>query len=141
MIRLARSALAGLAFCGLVAGGFATSASARSGAYLLDLIKTEPYRDAWTKMLATERDVPSWIKDFLATGDGVNTPSQMVPVGLKAFTYATLCEPHDCGDNMLYVMFAPDGSKAYGRLVQAGKTPRLFGKPDAQIQSVLSTPP
>jgi hypothetical protein len=141
MIRLARSALAGLAFCGLVAGGFATSASARPGAYLLDLIKTEPYRDAWTKMLAKERDVPSWIKDFIATGDGVNTPAEMVPVGVQAFTFATLCKAHDCADNMLHVVFAPDGAKAYGRLVEAGKAPRLFGKPDAQIQAALSANP
>ncbi|SEC94515.1 Inhibitor of vertebrate lysozyme (Ivy) [Rhizobiales bacterium GAS188] len=138
MMRLARSALTGIALCGLVAGGFATSASARAGAYLLDLIKTEPYRGAWTRMLAKEHDVPSWIKDFVATGDGVNTPAHMVPVGVKAYTLATLCKAHDCADNMLYVIFAPDGSQAYARLVQAGKAPRLFGKPDAQVQSALS---
>jgi hypothetical protein len=138
MTPFARSALTGLALCGLVAGGFATSASARPGAYLLDLIKTEPYRSAWTRMLAKQHDVPSWIKDFAVTGDGVNTQSHMVPVGYKAFTLATLCKAHDCADNMLTVIFAPDGTQAYARLVEAGKPPRLFGKPDAQVTGALS---
>jgi hypothetical protein len=142
----ARSVLAGVVVAGLVVVGLALSALiatggsafARAGAYLYDLVKTEPYRSAWTKMLAKERDVPSWIKDFSVTGQGVNTPAHMVPVGVRAFTMATLCKPHDCGDNMLYVMFAPDGSAAYAKLVEAGKPPRFFGKPDAAVQAAMT---
>jgi len=140
MTRFARSALTGLMLCGLVVGGFATKASARAGAYLLDLIRTEPYRTAWNKMLAKEHDLPDWVKDFAFTGDGVNTPAHMVPIGYKAYSLATLCKPHDCADNMLYVVFAPDGGQAYGRLLQAGKPTRYLGKPDAQIQGALNTP-
>jgi len=112
-------------------------ASARAGAYLLDVIRTEPYRDAWTRMLAKEHDVPSWIADFAVTGNGVNTPSKMVPVGYRAFTFGTLCKPHDCADNMLYVFFAPDGAEAFAKLVEAGKTPRLLGQPDAATASAM----
>ena len=121
----------------LVAGSLAPQAFARPGAYLLDLVRTEPYRTAWMRMLAKERGLPSWVQDFMTTGDGVNTPSKMIPVGVKAFTYSTLCEPHDCAGNMLYVVFAPDGGQAYAKLVQAGKAPRLLGKPDAQTRSAL----
>ncbi|MFI5012118.1 MAG: Ivy family c-type lysozyme inhibitor [Hyphomicrobiales bacterium] len=137
MTRLARSVLAGLALSALVAGGYTTSGWARAGAYLADLVKTEPYRGAWTKMLAKERDVPSWVKDFIVTGVGDSTPAHMVPVGYRAYLLATLCKFHDCANGMLYVMFAPDGAQAYAKLVEAGKT-RWLGKPDAAMQTALS---
>jgi hypothetical protein len=138
MTRSAGSVLAGFALSVLVAGSPATPAWARAGAYLLDLIRTEPYRAAWTRMLAKEHDVPNWINDFAVTGDGVTTPARLVPVGYRAYSLATLCKPHDCTDNMLYVLFAPDGSQAFAKLVEAGKTPRLFGKPNASVVEALN---
>jgi hypothetical protein len=137
MPHLARSVLASFALSVLVGGSCVTSASARAGAYLLDIIRTEPYRGAWTRMLAKEHDVPSWIKDFAVTGDGVNTPARMVPIGYRAFSLATLCKAHDCAGNMLYVLFAPDGAQAFAKLVEAGKAPRLFGNPNASIIAAL----
>ncbi|MBV9566827.1 MAG: hypothetical protein JO172_01695 [Hyphomicrobiales bacterium] len=130
-------AISSLVLLILISGFGNGPASARAGAYLLDVVRTEPYRGAWTRMLAKEHDVPGWIADFAVTGNGVNTPSKMVPVGYRAFTFATLCKPHDCADNMLYVFFAPDGAQAFAKLVEAGKTPRIFGKPDAPTASAL----
>jgi hypothetical protein len=135
--RLARTVLPGVPLVGLVLGFWASFAMARAGAYLLDLIRTEPYRSAWTRMLAKEHDVPRWIEDFALTGQGVNTPAHLVPVGYRAFSLATLCKPHDCAANMLYVVFAPDGSQAFAKLVEAGKAPRLFGHPDASVTAAL----
>jgi hypothetical protein len=137
----ARSVLAGLALCALVAGGGVGPALARASAYLHDLVKTEPYRSAWLNMLAKERNVPSWIKDFISTGGAVNTPTHMVPVGYRAYLVATLCKARDCAGDKLYVMFAPDGAQAYARLVVAGKVPRLLGKPDAAVRAALTAAP
>jgi hypothetical protein len=137
MTRLARSVLAGLALSVLIAGGHATTAWARAGAYLADLVKTEPYRSAWTKMLAKEHDVPSWVKDFSVTGAGDTTSAHMVPVGYRAYLLATLCKGHDCANSILYVMFAPDGAQAYAKLVEGGKT-RWLGRPDAATQAALT---
>ncbi len=116
--RLARTVLPGMPLAALVLGFWVSFAMARAGAYLLDLIRTEPYRSAWTRMLAKEHDVPGWIEDFALTGQGVNTPAHLVPVGHRAFSLATLCKPHDCAANMLYVVFAPDGSQAFAKLVR-----------------------
>jgi Inhibitor of vertebrate lysozyme (Ivy) len=138
MKRLARPVLFGFAFCVLTALGALEPGWAQEGVYLKDLLKTEPYRSAWSKMLANEPGLPNWIKDFAVTGAGVNTPAHKMPVGYRAFSLATLCKPGDCGDNMLYVLFSPDGSDSFAELVQASAKPRLLGKPNASVRSALN---
>lgn len=137
MMRFARSALMGLAFAALLAGVRPAPAFARASADLRDLIKSEPYRGAWTRMLAKERDVPNWIKDFIVTGEGANTPTRMIPVGYQAYLLATLCRGQDCTSHKFYVMFSPDGAKAYGEILETGKTPRWLDKPDAASRAAI----
>jgi Inhibitor of vertebrate lysozyme (Ivy) len=104
---------------------------------LKDLLKTEPYRSAWNKML-NEPGLPNWITDFAVTGAGVSTPTHKVPVGYRAFSLATLRKPCECGDTRLYVLFSPDGSESFAESVQASGKPRLLGKPNASVRSALN---
>jgi len=53
MNRRVISVFAMLALSALMAGG----TWARAGAYFHDLIKTEPYHTAWTKLVASEHDL------------------------------------------------------------------------------------
>jgi Inhibitor of vertebrate lysozyme (Ivy) len=138
MKRLARPALLAFAVAVLAAIGSPQPARAQEGVYLSDLLKTEPYRGAWNKMIASEPGLPPWIRDFALTGAGVNTPAHRVPVGYRAFSLATLCKPGDCGDNMLYVMFSPDGSESFAELVEASGKPRMLGKPNASVRAALN---
>ena len=137
MMRFVRSALVGLTFAALLAGVQPTPGFARASADLRDLIKSEPYRSAWAHMLAKERDVPNWIKDFIITGEGANTPTRMVPVGHQAYLLATLCSGQDCANHKFYVMFSADGTKAYGEILETGKAPRWLGKPDAASRAAM----
>jgi hypothetical protein len=137
MTRLARPALLAFALC-VLALGVPRPSRAQEGVYLNELLKTEPYRSAWNKMLVGEQGLPNWINDFALTGAGVNTPAHKVPVGYRAFSLATLCKPGDCGDNMLYVLFSPDGSASYAELVEAGRKPRLLGRPNTFIRGAPS---
>jgi Inhibitor of vertebrate lysozyme (Ivy) len=138
MKRLASPALPALALAALAAIGSPQPARAQEGVHLSDLLKTEPYRGAWNKMIASEPGLPPWIRDFALTGAGVNTPAQKVPVGYRAFSLATLCKPGDCGDTMLYVMFSPDGSESFAELVEANGKPRMLGKPNASVRATLN---
>lgn len=115
----------------------ATTVSALAGPYLFELMEIKSYRAAWLAMLDGEDDVPDWIVDFTDTGNGVASPSEDVDVdGGMPFALATVCKPHDCGDNMLYVLFRPMGSGAWALLVTpAGE--RWFGNPDAAVKRAL----
>ena len=134
----ARSALSALALSALLSAVGATPGFARASANLRELIKSEPYRTAWTQMLAKERNLPDWVKDFAVTGEGANTPGRMVPVGYQAYLLSTLCMGQDCANHKLQVMFTADGGTAYGELIETGKAARWLGKPDAASRKAMA---
>jgi hypothetical protein len=113
-----------------------TMSSALAGPYLFELMEIKSYRAGWLAMLDGQ-SVPDWIIDFTNTSNGVATPSEDVEVdGGSAYVYATVCKPHDCGDNMLHVLFAPEGRQAWAVLVTPGGE-EWFGNPDAAVKQVL----
>jgi hypothetical protein len=136
-MRFVGSALASFALAALLAGVQTAPSLARAGAYLRDLVKSEPYRGAWARLIAKERNLPSWIKDFAVTGEGANTQAHMVPVGHQAYLLATLCMGQDCAGHKLYVLFTADAARAYAEILETGKAPRWLGKPDAASRAAI----
>jgi len=108
-------------------------ARAEEGVYLFDLLKRPDYKAGWDAMLASRKGVDAWITD----GEGPTTPSVDVKVGGETWTFTTICKPHDCGDNMLNVVFAPAGKPAYAMLVVAGEKPKWFGEPPKEVKKAL----
>ena len=69
---------------------------------------------------------PQW--HFGAFDDG--------PVGGQPYLLGWVCKPHDCGDNELYVLFAPGARQAWGLLISGDKRSWL-GRPDPAIQAAI----
>lgn len=109
--------------------------AAEDGPYLFDLLKKPAYLAAWNGMLKGET-VPGWVKNYSRTFDGPSSPSKTVSVGGQPHTLAWVCKAHDCGDNQLYVLFAPDAAQAWGLLKTAGPQ-KWLGAPDAAIQAAI----
>jgi hypothetical protein len=128
-----RTTLTCLAFL-LVAG------PAFAGADLAGLLKEASFRQSWDKLFVGEDSVPGWIETFAQTSNGVVTPSTDVTIGGQTFIHATLCEPHDCGNNQLNVVFTETGDDAWALLVEhpdGGTTVRLFGDPGTATAAAL----
>jgi hypothetical protein len=106
------------------------------GAYLFDLLGDDAYRAAWNDMLKGET-VPAWVKTYAKDFDGPSSPSTEVSVGGEPFTLAWVCKPHDCGDNQLYVLFAPGARQAWGLLIRPGDKRSWLGRPDPAIQAAI----
>ncbi len=107
------------------------------GPYLFDLLKQPAYLAAWKAMLKGEQ-VPAWVASYTKTFDGPSSPSKTVTVGGQAYTLGWVCKAHDCGDNQLHVLFAPQGKQAWGLLV-TGSNQKWLGKPDASIQAAITS--
>jgi len=109
--------------------------------YLFDLLKQAPYRAAWDAMFKGEKKIPGWIITFGKTYDGVASPGRTVEVDGQNDLLASVCKPHDCGDNQLFVLFAPDAAEAWGMLLAGGNNPRWFGAPGDAVKAVLAKAP
>jgi hypothetical protein len=106
------------------------------GAYLFDLMKQPAYAKAWKGMVAGE-SVPPWVESFGKTLNATGSPVTEIPVGGEPYTLAWICKPHDCGDNQLYVLFAPGARQAWGLLISGGDRRSWLGRPDPAIQAAI----
>ncbi|HZP09520.1 Ivy family c-type lysozyme inhibitor [Methyloceanibacter sp.] len=106
------------------------------GPYLFDLLKQPAYLASWKAMLKGEQ-VPAWVASYAKTFDGPSSPSKTVTVGGQAYMLGWVCKAHDCGDNQLHVLFAPQGKQAWGLLV-SGSNQKWLGRPDAGIQAAIT---
>ena len=118
---------------------FATPAFA--GPYLFELLEIKGYSKGFNALLAGEKNLPAWLKDFAKTMNGAAGPSEDITVDGALDVYANVCKPHDCGGNMLYVIFADGGDPAWGLLEETGtngKTgTRLLGHPGQAMAAAL----
>ena len=120
----------------LASSASALAAGEPEGPYLFDLLKQQTYLSAWKAMLKGET-VPPWVASYAKTFDGPSSPAKDVPVGGESYTLGWVCKAHDCGDNQLYVLFAPGGTKAWGLLITGGDQRKWLGHPDAAIQDAI----
>lgn len=102
---------------------------------LADLMKQPTYRAAWLGMLAGETP-PPWVVEYAKTLDGPPSPAIPVLVGANSYTMGFTCKPNGCGDDQLYVLFAPSGATAWGLLL-TGKQKKWLGSPSQTIQDAM----
>lgn len=108
---------------------------APQGPYLPDLMKQPAYRAAWKAMVAGE-SLPAWVNTFTKTQNAVATPVTTVSVAGQPYTLGWICEPHNCGGNEVYALFAPGARQAWGLLIRDGRRSWL-GNPDAAVQAAI----
>ncbi|MGY8666465.1 Ivy family c-type lysozyme inhibitor [Bradyrhizobium sp. UFLA05-109] len=106
--------------------------------YLFDVIKKPAYAQALTSLLDHAGKLPSWTREVLKrkgsyTG-GSATPAVISGITYEMFTVCTM--EYSCTDTNLAVMFAPNGTQAWGVLVQEGAMSYLGAPSDAQLQAM-----
>jgi hypothetical protein len=102
---------------------------------LFELMKLPNYLAAYKAMVGGVT-VPDWVNGFATTLDGPPMSSVDLLAGGKIYTLGFTCKPNACGDNQLYVLFAPDATQAWGLLIQSGLQSWL-GNPDPTIQQAI----
>jgi hypothetical protein len=107
-----------------VAGQYPSKYEAFRGAYEAALPKGMPPR-----VLA--------YNDWMTTGRDVETPIKLVRWSRGGVVaWATLCMPHNCGDNQATVLFAPGRQRAWG-VAGLERHIYLFGDPSTAQRALL----
>jgi hypothetical protein len=128
-------ALSGLIITALVAP--VTVRSAEALPYLFEQLKKPAYKNSLGAVMRGQSRLPSWIGVFLRTMNGVASPGAAVVVEGQALELYSVCEPHNCGGNFLYVLYAPGGSQAWALVTKEGQILAVLGNPSAAQQQAL----
>jgi hypothetical protein len=113
-------------------------AAAAEVPYLTDAIKNPAYLRALTTLLKSGPKLPRWTRQVLdRSGNYVGTPATDATVGSTRYQLFFTCKAHDCDQNNLEIMFAPDGAQAWGAIVVDGRSPSYLGAPSAAQQAAL----
>jgi hypothetical protein len=131
-------ALVLLALFASITSAMATSASAdASEPYLFDLLNKPSYQKSWNELFKGEKNVDDWLAEYAGTTDGPATPRRFVQSDGITYEVSTVCKAHDCGNNIFFGFFAPNGSKAWGLLLKNRTDERFFGNPDENTRQLL----
>ena len=113
-------------------------AAAANQTYLTDAIKNPSYLRSLTSLLNNAARLPSWTRQVLKTsGDYVGTPVAYSNAAGIRYELFYACKAHDCADNAMELMFAPNGDRAWAALMEDGKSVTYLGSPSAAQQAAL----
>ena len=130
--------LALLALTALLALAPLSSAPAADLPYLFDQLKKPAYRKPLEALLGTRGfAVPFWLKTFMRNYNGVAAPGEIVRADGQPFEFYSVCQPHNCSDNALYVLYAPGGGKAWALVMKDGAALAYLGEPGPALRKVL----
>jgi hypothetical protein len=105
--------------------------------YLFDVIKKPAYAQTLRSLLDQAGNLPSWTREVRKSkGNYVASPAIHAAINGTAYEVFHACEPHECPDDQLAIMFAPNGTQAWGVLLQEGAI-SYFGTPSDAQQAVL----
>ena len=115
----------------------AQDAAAPANPVLGQLLKNPAYFKAWQTMFGGEA-MPEWIAEYTKTLDGPPTPSIPVSIDNQTYLLAFTCKPNDCEAFQLFVLFAPDGSKAWALVGSPLTGVNWLGAPDKRIRGAIA---
>lgn len=114
--------------------GFSAPAHGRD-IFLWNLVSSQPYRTVWRQSVGNivrNTDDGWWLKDARGTG----TPVQQVVVNRTIYYPASLCEPHNCGNNFILVLI--NNQRMAAIQFRADGTNRAYGNPNQhELQYLL----
>lgn len=117
---------------------FATGVRAASDLpYLFEQLRQPAYKRSFDALFRGEGNLAPWLRRYLKTRDGVDTPGQAVLAVGEPYELYEVCQPHNCPGNYIYVVFSKGGQRAWAMFTREGGDYRFFGKPDAQQRALL----
>lgn len=128
----------GLAFS-QITGSTDTQAASRgsAGEYLSDLLKKPAYRESWNRLIQGQGNAERWLREYASTFDGPTTPSATLVLSDGEYLITTVCQAHNCGPTLFYVLFSPDGAQAWGIQRKQREPATVFGQPDSEKERAV----
>jgi len=95
------------------------------------------YDTTFNALFKKQHNLEPWVKEYLQTQNGVSGGSETRMIGGKIYELYTVCKPHYCSGNVIFVFFESGGAHAWALLINDNDVLRFFGNPDVEMQSAL----
>lgn len=123
----------------LLSGAPALGQPDLSGRFLFRVVaESEAHRTALTKLVRGRGGIPNWVRSMISRDDYVALASEAVEVDGASMELFKACEPKNCPDSEIRVLFSADGKRVVmlSRDKKSGEL--LLGEPSAAEQAILS---
>ena len=102
--------------------------------YFFDWNRNSAFRGSLFKAFKNSGvTMPTWLRK----GGGGAAPAKVITRGATNFVLLDTCKPHDCGENMIYVLFDP-ATKNTVAVAKLDKKVTWVGRPDNTVKQILS---
>lgn len=119
----------------------APAAPAIGNRALNHVVATSPeHRQALVALLRGRRDMPEWVRSIITNARYVTGVSRVVALPQGAFELFGACDPRNCQNSHIRILFSPDGKTVWARLVDPKDGQQLLGEPGADQIRVLMLP-
>ena len=110
--------------------------------YLFDLLKKPAYRKVWRSQIVPH--TPQSDRYWITGGDGPTAPEGAVTVDGKRYIATTMCQPHNCISNGIYILINKQRAVVLHRerhtvegTYEFRYTDRYYGKPTEVEKAAL----
>lgn len=132
--------LPALVFADMSSGG-GNPAPAIGNRALNQVVATSPeHKKALIALLRGRRDLPEWVRTLITSARYVTGVSRVVTLPEGEFELFGACDPRDCPGSHIRILFSPDGTKVWARLIDPKDGQQLLGEPSADQMRVLMVP-
>ena len=106
--------------------------------YLFDLLKKPAYRKVWRSQIAPH--TPKSDRYWITGGDGPTAPEGAVTVDGKRYIATTMCQPHNCISNGIYILLNKQRAVVLHverDAIEGIRATRYYGKPTEAEKAAL----
>ena len=121
----------------LILAGQVPMAIAADLPYLFERLRRNPTYFQTLRELLRDKSLTPWLREYMRTRNGVDTPGKLISVGGKPYELYQVCEPHNCPGNFIYVLYDVGGEKAVALLTIEDRDFRFFGNPTPSEKDAL----
>ena len=106
--------------------------------YLFDLLKKPAYRKVWRSQIVPH--TPKSDRYWITGGDGPTAPEGAVTVDGKRYIATTMCQPHNCISNGIYILLNKQRAVVLHverDAIEGIRATRYYGKPTEAEKAAL----
>lgn len=104
------------------------------------VMATSPeHKRALVALFRGRRDLPEWARSIITSARYVTGVSRMVTLPEGEFELFGACDPRNCPNSHIRILFSTDGAKVWARLIDPKDGQQVLGAPSAdQLQALMA---